>query len=53
MQDFPHWNATQLNAFNKVVDEFQKYDNTAGFLVGNEILTTGSQQHGTLCEAAH
>ena len=36
------WNQTQLSAFEKVLDEFQKYDNTAGVLVGNEVLTFGS-----------
>ena len=38
-QDVPMWNRTQLTAFEKVMDTFQKYDNTAGFFVGNEILT--------------
>ncbi|KAF2204317.1 hypothetical protein GQ43DRAFT_494664 [Delitschia confertaspora ATCC 74209] len=38
----PHWNKTQLDAFNKVMDEFQQFDNTAGFFVGNEVLTTGN-----------
>ncbi|KAI9876046.1 MAG: hypothetical protein M1830_007459 [Pleopsidium flavum] len=38
-QDMPTWNQTQLSAFEKVLDEFQKYDNTAGVLVGNEVLT--------------
>jgi 1,3-beta-glucanosyltransferase GAS1 len=41
-QDSPHWNQTQLSAFEKVMDEFQQYDNTAGFLVGNEVLTRGN-----------
>lgn len=38
----PHWNETQLSAFEKVLDEFQQYDNTAGVFVGNEVLTTGN-----------
>ncbi|KAL9097864.1 MAG: hypothetical protein Q9165_000190 [Trypethelium subeluteriae] len=38
----PSWNQTQLSLFEKVVDEFQKYPNTAGFFVGNEVLTTGN-----------
>jgi 1,3-beta-glucanosyltransferase GAS1 len=40
--DKPAWNETQLRAFEKVMDEFQKYPNTAGFFVGNEVLTTGN-----------
>ena len=40
--DNPSWNQTQLSLFEKVMDEFQKYPNTAGFLVGNEVLTTGN-----------
>lgn len=35
------WNQSQLSAFEKVLDEFQKYDNTAGVFVGNEVLTFG------------
>ncbi|KAL9048115.1 MAG: hypothetical protein Q9206_006233 [Seirophora lacunosa] len=38
----PSWNPSQLAAFSAVLDEFQKYDNTAGVFVGNEVLTTGS-----------
>ncbi|KAL8946354.1 MAG: hypothetical protein Q9222_007238 [Ikaeria aurantiellina] len=38
--DTPSWNQTQLDAFSAVMDEFQKYDNTAGVFVGNEVLTT-------------
>jgi hypothetical protein len=41
-QDSPHWNSTQLAAFSKIVDAFHGYDNVAGFLVGNEVLTTGA-----------
>jgi len=38
----PEWNSTQYSAYQKVMDTFQKYDNVAGFFVGNEILTTGA-----------
>ncbi|KAF4305138.1 Glycolipid anchored surface protein GAS1 [Botryosphaeria dothidea] len=41
-QSSPTWNETQRSAFEKVMDEFQQYDNTAGFFVGNEVLTTGN-----------
>ncbi|KAK7517371.1 Glucanosyltransferase-domain-containing protein [Phyllosticta citriasiana] len=41
-QNAPHWNQSQLSAFEAVMDEFQTYDNTAGFFVGNEVLTTGN-----------
>jgi hypothetical protein len=44
MQDGPHWNQSQLEAFQAVMDEFQQFDNTAGFFVGNEVLTTGMEQ---------
>ena len=37
----PSWNQTSLSAFEAVLDEFQKYDNTAGVFVGNEVLTFG------------
>lgn len=40
--DVPYWNETQYTAFQKVMDEFQQYDNTAGFFVGNEVLTTAN-----------
>ncbi|KAI4229755.1 MAG: hypothetical protein LQ349_006356 [Xanthoria aureola] len=36
----PAWNQSQLAAFSTVMDEFQKYNNTALFFVGNEVLTT-------------
>ncbi|TID13200.1 glycoside hydrolase family 72 protein [Venturia nashicola] len=41
-QPSPHWNQTQLSAFEKVMDAFHNYDNTAGFLVGNEVITTAN-----------
>lgn len=42
LQPLPHWNQTQLSAFTKVMDAFHNFDNTAGFLVGNEVITTGN-----------
>lgn len=37
----PQWTQTQYQAYQKVMDTFQKYENVAGFFVGNEMLTTG------------
>ncbi|OJI85434.1 hypothetical protein ABZX51_000806 [Aspergillus tubingensis] len=39
-QDDPHWDQSQFDSFKAVLDAFQKYDNTAGVFVGNEVLTT-------------
>ncbi|KAL2354211.1 Glucanosyltransferase-domain-containing protein [Cryomyces antarcticus] len=39
LSDTPEWTRNQYSAYTKVVDEFQQYNNTAGFFVGNEILT--------------
>jgi hypothetical protein len=41
----PHWNETQVKAFKAVMDEFHQYDNTAGFFVGNEVLTKGNYSY--------
>ncbi|KAJ5227870.1 hypothetical protein N7489_008578 [Penicillium chrysogenum] len=41
-QTEPHWNQTQFDHFKEVLDEFQKFDNTAGVFVGNEVLTTAN-----------
>jgi len=38
----PEWNQTMYSAYSAVMDAFQNYTNTAGFFVGNEVLTTGS-----------
>ncbi|KAF2114353.1 Glucanosyltransferase, partial [Lophiotrema nucula] len=35
----PQWTIDMRNAFSQVIDGFQKYDNTLGFFVGNEVLT--------------
>ena len=34
----PHWNQTQEQAFETVMDEFHQYDNVAGFFIGNEVI---------------
>ncbi|KAF1976776.1 hypothetical protein BU23DRAFT_501235 [Bimuria novae-zelandiae CBS 107.79] len=39
-QNTPKWNETQHDRFAAVMDTFHKYDNLAGFFVGNEVLTT-------------
>ncbi|EDN09637.1 conserved hypothetical protein [Histoplasma mississippiense (nom. inval.)] len=38
----PIWSQRQFDAFKLTLDEFQKYDNTAGVFVGNEVLTTAN-----------
>jgi hypothetical protein len=42
-QDGAQWNVTQRDAFGAVMDAFHSFDNLAGFFVGNEVLTTGTQ----------
>jgi 1,3-beta-glucanosyltransferase GAS1 len=42
-QDIIAWNQNKSDSFKQVMDEFQKYDNTAGFFVGNEVLNGGKQ----------
>lgn len=39
-QTHPEWTERQFNRFKAVLDEFQKFENTAGFFVGNEVITT-------------
>jgi len=34
VQGTPAWNSTQESAYQKVMDEFQQYSNTAGFFIG-------------------
>ncbi|GES61872.1 glycoside hydrolase family 72 protein [Aspergillus terreus] len=41
-QDTPYWTRDQFNKYKAVLDEFQQYDNTAGFLIGNEVLSTAA-----------
>ncbi|OJD22166.1 hypothetical protein ACJ73_06492 [Blastomyces percursus] len=38
----PIWSQRQFDAFKLTLDEFQKYDNTAGVFVGNEVLTVAN-----------
>jgi hypothetical protein len=41
-QGSPGWTSSQESAYEAVMDEFQKYSNTAGFFIANEILTDPS-----------
>lgn len=36
----PAWTTAQYDAYGAVMDAFAGYDNTAGFFVGNEVMTT-------------
>ncbi|KAL0941086.1 putative 1,3-beta-glucanosyltransferase [Colletotrichum truncatum] len=42
-QNTPYWNETQFNAYAKVMDVFEKYDNVLGFFIGNEIIALNNQ----------
>lgn len=46
------WNQTSLQSFEKIIDEFQKYPNTAGFFVGNveNVVSAGYGFGGQLTE---
>jgi hypothetical protein len=35
------WTKAKSDAFRAVMDNFQQFDNTAGFFIGNEVLNTG------------
>jgi len=39
-QNTPRWTQGQRDSFGAVMDTFSKYDNLAGFFVGNEAITT-------------
>ncbi|TDZ37950.1 1,3-beta-glucanosyltransferase gas2 [Colletotrichum spinosum] len=43
LADKPYWNQTQFNAYAKVMDVFEKYDNVLGFFIGNEIIALPNQ----------
>lgn len=38
----PRWTRTMYKKYQAVMDTFQKYDNVAGFFIGNEMLTVGA-----------
>ena len=40
LQTDPQWTEWQFGNFTQVMDVFQKYDNLAGFWIGNEIINT-------------
>lgn len=40
-QDYAHWNESQEQAFQAIMDEFHSFDNTAGFFIGNEVIRDG------------
>lgn len=35
------WTQNKSDSYRAVMDNFQQYDNVAGFLVGNEVLNGG------------
>jgi hypothetical protein len=39
-QDNPQWTHSQFARYKAVLDEFQKYNNTAGVFIGNEVINT-------------
>ncbi|KAE8159456.1 Glucanosyltransferase-domain-containing protein [Aspergillus tamarii] len=54
-QDKPQWTHSQFDRYKAVLDEFQKYNNTAGLFVGNEVINTkeGSVAAPYVLAAAH
>ncbi|KAL9050300.1 MAG: hypothetical protein Q9162_006719 [Coniocarpon cinnabarinum] len=42
LEDDAFWNQTQLQAYSAVMDEFQAFDNLAGFFIGNEVIQMGN-----------
>lgn len=46
--DNPTWNETQYDAYKAVMDDFQQYDNVAGFFIGNEVLTIGNNSEAAV-----
>lgn len=41
-QTDPAWTQSQFSSFSLVADVFQKYDNLAGFWIGNEVINTAA-----------
>lgn len=38
----PSWTQNKSDSYRAVMDNFQQYDNTAGFFVGNEVLNSST-----------
>ncbi|KAI0395708.1 Glucanosyltransferase-domain-containing protein [Xylariaceae sp. FL0594] len=43
LADNPYWNQSQFDAYARVMDAFQGYDNLLGLFVGNEIIAINNQ----------
>lgn len=39
----PSWTKNKSDSYRAVMDNFQQYDNTAGFFVGNEVLNSSKR----------
>lgn len=42
LQDNPYWTSAQFSKYAEVMDTFIKYDNIAGFWIGNEVINTAA-----------
>ena len=40
--DGPSWTQNKSDSYRAIMDNFQQYENTAGFFIGNEVLNDGT-----------